>query len=164
MRIEKIHNRYWSVCKMANIWQFGKRLAAVSKVFLILWIYLSSSHPWLSVPSTRLVSVYYVSLIWYVPCSETLCSTVEVSPSKPGVLWSAVWCRCVLVQFGHSLALHVAVGPPVPVQILPWTCHTPSGEDATLVSVCSLATFSYEDWVLCPILFLILSSMPFSGI
>ena len=113
-------------------WQtFGERLAVVSKVFLILWIYLSSSHPWLSVPSIRLVSVYDVSLIWYLPCSETLRSTVEVSPSEPGVSWSAVWCRCVLVQFGHSLALHVAVGPPIPVRILPWTCHTPSGEDAT---------------------------------
>ena len=41
-----------------------------------------------------------------IPCSETLRSTVEVSPSKQaGVSWSAVWCRCVLVQFGHSLAL-----------------------------------------------------------
>ena len=44
---------------------------------------------------------------------ETLRSTVEASPSKPGVSWSAVWCRCVLVQFGHLLAPHVAVGPPV---------------------------------------------------
>ena len=37
-----------------------------------------------------------------------------------------------------------------------WICH--------LVSVCSMATFSYEDWVLCLVLFLILSSMPLSGI
>ena len=42
-----------------------------------------------------------------------------------------MWCRCVLVQFGHLLALYVAVSPPVPVRILPWTYHTPSGEDAT---------------------------------
>ena len=31
----------------------------------------------------------------------------------------------------HALALRVAVSPPVPVRILPWSCHTPSGEDAT---------------------------------
>ena len=31
----------------------------------------------------------------------------------------------------HALALRVAVSPPVPVRILPWSCHTLSGEDAT---------------------------------
>ena len=40
------------------------------------------------------------------------------------VCWSSL-------DSGHQLALHVAVSPPVPVRILPWTCHTPSGEDAT---------------------------------
>ena len=89
------------------------------------------------------VRLLCVSRLIPIPCSETLRSTVEVSPSKQaGVSWSAVWCRCVLVQFGHSLAL-VAVGPPVPVRILHWTCHTPSVEDATsfLCAVCLFQAF-----------------------
>ena len=52
------------------------------------------------------VRLLCVSRLIPIPCSETLRSTVEVSPCKQaGVSWSAVWCRCVLVQFGHSLAL-----------------------------------------------------------
>ena len=113
---------WWKIaCNAVSFW------GAFTTSALVFW----RPKQQLSVPSIRLVSVYYVSLVWYLPCSETLCSTVEVSPSKPGVSWSAEWCRCVLVQFGHSLALHVAVSPPVPVRILPWSCHTLSGEDAT---------------------------------
>ena len=81
-------------------------------------------------------------LVW---CPSTMCLSFDICPVRR--LYTALLrfphlnlvcrgllcdqCRCVLVQFGHLLALHVAVSPPVPVRILPWSCHTPSSEDAT---------------------------------
>ena len=49
---------------------------------------------------------------------------------------------------------HVAVGPPVPVRILPWTCHTSSVEDATsfLCAVCLFQAFKVKRRFLHPIL------------
>ena len=54
----------------------------------------------------------------------------------------------------HWPALHVAVGPLVPVRILPWTCHTPSGEDATSF-LCAVWLFipTKTEIFLCLILF-----------
>ena len=59
------------LCACASGWtglirENGERFVSLSYLrCFCLWIYLSSSHPSLSVPSTHLVSVFNVSLVWY---------------------------------------------------------------------------------------------------
>ena len=120
---------------------------------------------WLSVPNTRLISVsvclsFDTYPVWRLYAA--LLRFLHLSLVYHGL--HAVWCRCVLVQFGHSLAPQVAVSPPVSVRILPWTCHTPSGEDATLFLWAVWLLFPMKTEFHCLILFLIFELMSFSGI
>ena len=102
---------------------------------------------WLSVPSTHLISISVCLLFDTYPVWRLYTALLRFSPSNPGVSWSAL---CGVDVCWSSLDTHW------PLMWLWSSCSSPNLAldlshtfwwRCNPVSECSMATFSYEDWV-----------------